>query len=286
MRVLVTGANGQLGSAIVREFARGHDVLPLTLDDLDLTAHASVMEAVARAAPAAIVNCAAYNDVDGAEDDPVTALEVNGFAVRSLAAAARQAGSVLVHYSSDFVFDGTGDRPYTEDDEPEPRSFYAISKLVGDWFAPDAGRHFVLRVESLFGAHAAPATRQSSVDRIIDTIRQGREARVFLDRTVTPSYVIDVAAATRHLLESGAPYGLYHCVNSGCTTWLDLALEIARLLNLNARLVAVPVAEVAMRARRPKYCALANGKLAAAGFAMPTWQDALARYLALPVIRS
>ena len=287
MRVLVTGANGLLGSAIVREFARGHDVLPLTIDDLDVTAHASVMASVARAAPDAIVNCAAYNDVDGAEDNPVTALEANGFAVRSLAAAARAAGATLVHYSTDFVFDGTDDRPYTEDDQPEPRSFYAISKLVGDWFAPDAGRHFVLRVESLFGAPTAgAAARQSSVDRIINAIRQGREARVFVDRTVTPSFVVDVAAATRHLLESGAPHGLYHCVNSGCATWLDLALEIARLLNLNARLVAVPVAEVAMRARRPKYCALANGKIAAAGFAMPTWQDALARHLALPLNRS
>jgi len=280
VKILVTGAAGLLGSVIVREFARGHEVVPLTIDDLDLTAHEAVMAAVARVAPDAIVNCAAYNDVDGAEDHAVEALEVNGFAVRSLAAAARTAGAALVHYGTDFVFSGTGDRPYTEEDRPEPRSFYAISKLIGEWFARDAGRHYVLRVESLFGGAAAGTPpRRSSVDRIVEALREGREARVFVDRTVTPSYVADVAAATRHVLESGAPDGLYHCVNSGVCTWFELAAEIARLLGVAAHLVAVPVAEVPMRANRPKYCALANGKLAAAGFAMPAWQDALARYL-------
>jgi dTDP-4-dehydrorhamnose reductase len=281
MRVLVTGAAGQLGSVIVREFARNHDVVPLTIDDLDLTVHHAVMAAVARVAPDAVINCAAYNDVDGAENHPVDALEVNGFAVRSLAAAARAAGAVFVHYGTDFVFDGAAGRPYTEEDQPEPRSFYAISKLVGEWFARDAGRHYVLRVESLFGGTSVdPSAHRSSVDRIVDAIREGREARVFIDRTVTPSYVVDVAAATLHLLESHSPHGLYHCVNSGVTTWFALAAETARLLGAAARLVAMPVADVPMRASRPKYCALANGKLAAAGFAMPAWQDALARYVA------
>ncbi len=280
MKILVTGAAGQLGSVIVRECAPAHEVVPLTIDDLDLTRHDSVVATVARVAPHAIINCAAYNDVDGAEDHAVEALEVNGFAVRSLAAAARAAGAVLVHYSTDFVFDGTGGRPYTEEDRPEPSSFYAVSKLTGEWFARDAGRHYVLRVESLFGGESSdPSAHRSSVDRIVDAIRAGHEARVFVDRTVTPAYVVDVAAATRRLLESRAPHGLYHCVNSGVTTWFELAAEIARLLGLPARLVAVPVADVTMRANRPKYCALANAKLAAAGFAMPAWQDALARYL-------
>jgi dTDP-4-dehydrorhamnose reductase len=283
MKVLVTGANGQLGSAIVREFSRGHEVVPLTMDQLDLTGHEAVMATVGRAAPDVIINCAAYNDVDGAEENPVQALEVNGFAVRSLALAARASGAALVHYSSDFVFDGTADRPYTEADQPEPQSFYAISKLVGEWFAGDAGRHYVLRVESLFGGVGVETSaRRSSVDRIVDAVREGREARVFVDRTVSPSFVVDVTTATRFLLEKGAAPGLYHCVNSGCTTWFELAAEIARLLGRDARLVAVPVAEVSLRARRPKYCALANGKLAAAGFAMPSWQDALARHLSRP----
>ena len=280
MRVLITGAVGQLGSAMVAEFSRGHDVVPLTIEDLDLTRHADVMARISREKPEAIINCAAYTDVDGAEDHPQAALEVNAFAVKSLAAAARETGAVLVHYSTDFVFDGRADRPYTEQDQPEPRSFYAISKLLGEWFARDAARHLILRVESLFGGVTGDAPgKRSSVDKIIDAIRAGREARVFVDRTVTPSYVVDVAAATRFLLERSGPFGLYHSVNSGACTWFDLAQEVARELGVNARLLAVPVAAVTMRAARPKYCALSNAKLAAIGFEMPTWQDALARHL-------
>jgi dTDP-4-dehydrorhamnose reductase len=281
MKVLITGAIGQLGTAMVREFSRGHDVVPLTITDLDLTRHADVLARVAREKPAVIVNCAAYTDVDGAEDHAQEALEVNAFAVKSLAAAARNAGAALVHFSTDFVFDGRVDRPYTEEDQPEPRSSYAVSKLLGEWFAREAERHFVLRVESLFGGVTGDAPgKRSSVDKIIDAILEGREVRVFVDRTVSPSYIVDVAAATRALLEQPAAPGLYHCVNSGASTWFELAREIARLLGVNARLVAVPVAAVTLRAARPQYCVLSNAKLARAAFTMPSWQDALARHLA------
>jgi dTDP-4-dehydrorhamnose reductase len=199
---------------------------------------------------------------------------VNAFAVRSLARAAGAAGAVLVHYSTDFVFDGETDRPYTEADEPRPKSVYGQSKLLGEWFALDAGG-VVLRVESLFGG---PKPR-SSVDKIISALLADREAPVFVDRVVSPSYVDDVAWATAVLLETGAARGLYHCVNTGHATWHDLGVEIARLLGRPARLAPIRVADVQMRASRPRYCALTNDKLARAGAPMPTWQDALGRYV-------
>ena len=284
MRIVITGADGQLGTAMVREFSSDHEVVPLTIEDLDITDHAQVLARVADLRPAVIINCAAYTNVDGAEDDPVAALGVNAFGVRSLGVAAASVGATLVHYSTDFVFDGRATQPYTEQDEPAPRSFYAASKLVGEWFAREAGRHYVLRVESLFGGGAeGPAGRRASVDRIIDALLEGRDAPVFVDRTVSPSYIVDVARATRALLERSAPDGLYHCVNSGHCTWHDLGLEVARLLRVEARLVPVAVASVKLRAERPQYCALANRKLASAGFEMPSWQDALARYLRVRV---
>jgi dTDP-4-dehydrorhamnose reductase len=278
VRIFVTGAAGQLGAVIVHQFQEAGDVVTAaTRQVLDLRRHADVMGAVRAARPDVIVNCAAYNDVDGAEDDIQQAFETNAFAVRSLARAAREAGAALVHYSTDFVFDGETDRPYTEEDRPRPQSVYASSKLVGEWFAADVPRHYVLRVESLFGGPAA----RSSIDRILDALAGGREARVFVDRVVSPSYVEDVAAATRRLLAVGAPAGLYHCVNGGHTTWYELGRELARLAGADeARLMPVPVASVALRARRPRYAALSNAKLAAAGVAMPPWEDAVARYVA------
>jgi dTDP-4-dehydrorhamnose reductase len=280
MRVAVVGAGGHLGSAIVHEFQRAHEVTALDRAALDLTSASTVDEVIARLAPEVIVNCAAYNAVDAAEDAPVDALAVNAFGVRSLARAARGHGAVLVHYSTDFVFDGTADAPYAEGDEPNPRSVYAVSKLLGEWFAADIARAYVIRVESLFGR--VPGARRSggSLQAIVSTLAAGGAVRVFEDRTVSPTYVIDAARATRALVERQAPVGLYHCVNSGSATWADVAREAARLLGVEPRLNPVRLADVPLRATRPRYCALSNAKLAAAGIAMPTWQDALARDVA------
>ena len=282
MKILVTGAAGQLGTTIARDYADRADIVPATRASLDIGDAAAVRAFLARERPDAVINCAAFNDVDGAEDHAADAIRVNALAVRALARAAADAGTILVHFSTDFVFDGETTRPYVEEDEPSPQSVYASSKLLGEWFAADAPRHYVLRVESLFGG----TERRSSIDRIVDAVKAGVPARVFTDRTVTPSYVADVAEATWGLLASSARGGLYHCVNSGMTTWFALAEEIGRVLGVEPRLVPVRMADVPMKARRPRYPALSNEKLARAGIAMPSWQDALRRYLAVAVRRA
>lgn len=276
MKVVVTGAAGQLGQAIIVRLGREHTVTPCTRADVNLTDHAAVMAFIERAAPNAIVNCASYNDVDGAEQHQQRAFAVNAFAPRTLARAAEAVDAVLMHYSSDFVFAGTASRPYTEEDEPEPQSVYAQSKLVGEWMVAGWHKHYLLRVESLFGGPQA----RSSVDRIIGALRQGAESPVFFDRVVSPSFVDDVAGATAYLLRSAVPFGLYHCVNTGQATWLELGKEIARVLgHSDASLKPVSVDDVKLRAARPRFAALDNQKLIAAGYAMPTWQDAVGRYL-------
>lgn len=279
MRVVVVGAAGQLGRVTAESWAAGHDVTPLTRREVDLTDAAALERAIEAATPDLIVNCAAYNDVDGAEEAPVTAFAVNALAVRSLAAAAARTGATLVHYSTDFVFDGV-DRttPYTEADPPKPQSVYGTSKLVGEWLAAAAPRAYVLRVESLFGGVYV----RSSVDKLIAGLERGEPLRVFADRTLTPSYVADVVQATHRLVETKAPAGLYHCVNSGVTNWLELAEELVRLTGrgATARLEPVPFASVPLKAKRPQYCALSNAKLRAAGVEMPEWRDALRRHLA------
>jgi dTDP-4-dehydrorhamnose reductase len=175
----------------------------------------AVARAVATVRPDVIINCAAFNDVDGAESAPVAALAVNAFAPRNLARAARDADAVLVHYGTDFVFDGRASQPYDEMATPSPQSTYAASKLLGEWFALEAPHSYVLRVESLFGSPLNWTGRRGTFDGILSNLEQGREVRAFTDRIVSPGYVVDIAAATRHLVMSAAAPGLYHCVNSG-----------------------------------------------------------------------
>jgi dTDP-4-dehydrorhamnose reductase len=280
VKLLVIGAAGQLGSAATEMLSSRHDVTAWTRRELDLGDAPAIVQRITAARPEVILNCAAYNDVDGAESDAVSAIQVNAMAVRAMAEAAEAIGATLVHYSTDFVFDGPPTRttPYVETDAPKPLSTYGASKLLGEWFARQVPSHYVLRVESLFGG---PRTH-SSVDKIVASIERGAETRVFEDRIVTPSYVEDVVIATERLLDRRGPIGLYHCVNSGETNWLILAERIAQLMGkTDAKLVGVPVAKVTLPARRPQYCGLSNEKLAAAiGMPLPSWQDAIARHIA------
>ena len=274
--VLVIGASGQLGEAMTRHLAEHHEVVGWSRDELDLGTPDAVAGSVGALCPDVIINCAAYNDVDGAQRDPEQAFSTNAWAVRTLARAAGDLDATFVHYSTDFVFDGASDRPYREDDAPNPRSTYAVSKLLGEWFAATLPRHYVLRVESLFGGHRA----RSSVDKMLAAIQKGEEVRAFSDRTVSPSYVDDVVTATTALVEGGHPWGLYHCVNTGWATWADVAREIARLAGRpDARIVEARIADAGLDAPRPKFAALSNAKLAVAGIEMPTWQDALGRHV-------
>ena len=276
--VLVVGAGGQLGEAMVDGLSAGHEVIRRTRADLDVTDAAAVRQQIAAMCPDAIVNCSGYTNVDGAEDEPRAALAVNAWAPRAMARAAAEVDATLVHFSTDFVFDGETSRPYTEDDVPNPRGVYAMSKLLGEWFAAGSARHYVLRVESLFGGRRA----KSSIDAIADAIHAGRPVRAFIDRVVSPSYVEDVVAVTRALLDRRPAAGVYHCVNSGHATWVEVAQEIATLADRpDAPIDAVRLADAALRVPRPLFAALANDKLRAAGIPLPPWREALSRYYRL-----
>lgn len=277
MTVLVTGADGQLGQALVARLSTVARVHAFSRATLDVTSHDAVARACAGVQPNVVFNGAAFTDVDGAQQQAVTALAVNGLAPGILARAAAAHGATFVHYSTDFVFAGREPREWTEEDAPNPQSVYGQSKLMGEWLARDCPRHYVLRVESLFGG----PRRRSTIDRIVDGLRAGREVRLFHDRTVSPSFVDDVVEASWTLVNGSAPAGVYHCVNTGATTWLEMGQEIASQLGMaGTPIVSTSVADVTMAAARPQYAALSNRKLADAGVTMPAWEDALRRYLA------
>jgi dTDP-4-dehydrorhamnose reductase len=278
MKIAVVGARGQLGAAVLHECGARHELVPLGRNDVDLTNDAAVSQVLTKAHPDVIINCAAYNRVDDAEKNPVEALNVNAFAVRALARVAERIGAILVHYGSDFVFDGKASTPYTEEDRPNPQSFYAASKMLGEWFALDFPKAYVLRVESLFGSAPGAAPAKGSVASIADALLHGGAPKVFSDRTVSATYVLDAAWATLRLIETNAPFGLYHCVNSGWCTWVELAEALARELGVEPRLTPVLMAGIKFPAARPLYCALSTEKLRSVGIAMSGWQDAVGRY--------
>jgi dTDP-4-dehydrorhamnose reductase len=278
MRIVVTGAGGQLGQVLARELRRGgHEVAAMTRAALDVTQREQVLDRVGKLRPQAVVNAAAFG-VEPSEDDPKTALAVNAFAVRTLAEACRNADATLLHFSSDFVFDGAATSAYRETDRPNPGSVYGATKLLGEWYAQGAPRHFVLRVESLFGVPEG----KSTIDRMFEEFRAGRTVNAFYDRTVSPAYVDDVAAASRRLLEGKASSGVYHCVNAGFTTWHELAMELRRQIGSPSNVIPVSAETIESKVSRPKFAALSNEKLANLGIELPAWQSALSRALAAP----
>lgn len=276
-RVLVTGAGAQLGGAILTRLAGAYRLDGLTRQQLDVTSSTAVEAAVRDLSPDVVVNCASYNDVDGAERDAVAALEINGLAVGHLADACTRYGARLVHYSTDFVFDPAEDPGLLVETSPvAPRSVYAQSKLLGELLAKRTPRHWVFRVASLYGG----ARTKSSLDRIATMLLEGGTVKAFANRTVTSSYVPDLADALAQALARDIAPGVYHCVNTGKATWLEVARTLATALGRDAAQAVTPSVfdPAAFPARRPTYAALSNAALAARGVTLPAWQDAIARY--------
>lgn len=286
MRIAIIGAQGQLGKSLRRQLAG--DVAALSHADLELTDADSVDAALARAAPDVVINAAAYNFVDRAEDEPDTAFAVNGLGPRNLAVACNAREAVLVHVSSDYVFSGRIDVeslharrtiPYCEIDRPEPLSAYAVSKLAGEYFVRSiARRHFVLRTCGLFG-ETKQAGRGNFVETMLRLAEERGELRVVDDQRCTPTAAVDLAKAIGLLIETNR-YGLYHATNSGSATWYEFACEIFRQARRELDVHPITTDEFGAKARRPCYSVLDTGKLSTAtGFELPPWQDALRRYL-------
>ena len=275
--LLVTGAHGQLGCAVLEKAtARGLAAVGHDLDTLDITDAAAVTAALERIRPRALVNCAAWTAVDDCEGDPGLALEVNGTAVGHLAAACAAVGATLVQVSTDYVFSGASARPYREDDPVGPTSAYGRSKLEGERLAQRAPEHLVVRTAWLFGRGG-----RSFVTAIRGQVEAGSSSlRVVADQRGCPTYCDDLAEAILGLLERRAR-GTVHAVNSGATTWHAFALEIVRQLGAAVEVRPALTADVPRPAPRPANSVLDTSRLAALlGGPLPTWQDALRRYLA------
>jgi dTDP-4-dehydrorhamnose reductase len=277
---MVAGAAGQLGQALVARlgaqvaWAGGHEAL-------DVRDGAAVREAVARARPDVVFNATAYNKVDGAESEPDEAFAVNEAGPRHLAEAAAEAGALVVHVSTNYVFDGALSRPYTEDDPAHPLSVYGRSKLAGERAVAEADpAHLVVRTSALFGRGGNRAKGGTFVERVLAGARAGKPLRIVSDQEVSTTYAPDLALGLIALVERGAR-GVFHVVNDGTCTWHALAVEALRQAGVDAPVEAVTSAELNAPAKRPRYSVLSTAKYRALGLPpLREWRAALAAHLA------
>ncbi|MDH4226273.1 MAG: dTDP-4-dehydrorhamnose reductase [Deltaproteobacteria bacterium] len=282
MKVLLTGSGGMLAEDLRPVFkAKGHDVIVVRKDAVDITHKMAVDLAVRAAAPDVLINCAAYTKVDRAEDDEALAMKVNGEAPGILAETCRKAGVKLVHYSTDFVFDGSKSTPYTEEDVVNPISVYGKSKLEGERRIIASGcEYLIIRTAWLFGH-----TGVNFPKRIVTLAGERDELNIVYDQTGTPTYTVDLAEATLNLLGKKAS-GIFNFTNDGIASWYDFAyltLELernkGRALKLN-RVNPILTAGYKTPAARPPYSVLDKAKYRnITGAAIPHWTDALKRFV-------
>ena len=274
MRALVTGAGGMLGREAVAVLrARGHEVAGLAREELDVTDARAVEEAVAAVRPGAVVNCAAFTDVDGAEEAEAEATRVNDGGAALLAATAAGHGAKVVYVSSDYVFDGSKRRPYVESDLPSAISAYGRTKQAGETsVAVSNPEHFIVRSSWLFGAGGG-----NFVETMLRLGSEQPEVVVVSDQVGCPTYTAHLAEGIAILLE-GEEFGIHHLCGSGSCSWYEFAQEIFDLAGIDCDVLAGTTEMLGRTARRPAYSVLGSER--PEPIVLPHWKQGLAEYLA------
>jgi dTDP-4-dehydrorhamnose reductase len=280
-RVAIFGSGGQLGVELKSEFTkRGYLVEGFERSRVDITDADKVEDVLARFDPAVVLNAAAYNQVDVAEKEPQAAYLVNGLAVRNLALACRQIDARLVHFSTDYVFDGLAGRAYVETDIPHPLGAYAVSKLAGEFYARAySDTALVIRTSGVFGPGGLDTARGNFVELMLRLAANRQPIRVVEDHVASPAFAPALASRTADLVEREAQ-GLFHIGGGTPISWYDWALKIFDAAGLKPQIKATNEREFRTAARRPKYSALSNAKMESLGIApMPSLDEAISLYL-------
>ena len=281
MKVLLIGANGQLGTDMHRVFRdAGDTVFPYVHAQLDVCSEARVAEVLDQTHPDLVLNTAAYHRVEECEKKSELAFQVNGTAPMQLAIACQKTGATLVHFSTDYVFGGYAkNTPYDETDRPAPLNVYGASKVLGEYLIPDyTDRYFVMRVCGLYGVAGSSGKGGNFVETMLKKGMAGESVRVVDDQVLTPTYTADLAEAVRKLVVT-EKYGLYHLTSEGECSWFDFTRHIFESASIRAKLSPVKSAEFNSPVKRPSYSVLSKAKARALGVSLPSWKDALPRYL-------
>ena len=279
MKIALLGANGQLGQDLQRAL-QSHDVRPFTRKDFDVTDHTATRAALINLRPEVVLNTTAYHRVDDCESQPELAYSANVLAVLNLVRTANELKAVLVHISTDYVFDGKSRVPYTEKSEPFPLSVYANSKLAGELLVRAMSqKYFLIRSCGLYGAAGSQGKGGNFVETMLAKARRGESIKVVDDQIVTPTYTVDLARQIAAVLTTDH-FGLFHMTNEGSCTWHEFARAIFELSGMQVDLSPTSSDIYKSPAIRPKYSVLENARLKDLGLnQMRHWRDALAAYL-------
>ncbi|WP_163144077.1 dTDP-4-dehydrorhamnose reductase [Bacillus sp. 22-7] len=276
MKVLVTGYGGQLGYDVVREGAkRGLEMIGTTSSDLNITEENRVSEYLNKVKPDAIIHCAAYTAVDKAEEDQESCYDVNVHGTKYLANAAKEVNAKFVYISTDYVFDGEGEIPFSEDTTPNPIGYYGETKYKGEQIVQSLlNDYFIVRISWVFGING-----KNFIKTMLRLSETRDELNVVGDQYGSPTYTLDLARLLIDMVQTDR-FGIYHASNEGFCTWADFASEIFKLSNREVKVNAITTEEYPTRAVRPKNSQMSKVKLVSNGFnPLPEWQDALARYM-------
>ncbi len=280
-QVAIFGCKGQLGIELKAEFTRrGFQVAGFDRTQVDITDAAQVETPLASVQPSIILNAAAYNQVDLAEKEPLAAFQVNALAVRNLAVASRKLDAKLVHFSTDYVFDGNADRLYREEDQTHPLGAYAVSKLAGELYASAyLDRVLIIRTSGVYGPGGMDTARGNFVELMLRLAAKSQPLRVVEDLAASPTFAPALASRTADLLEHEA-IGVYHLGGGAAISWYDWASKIFSAAGLTPPLTPTTEREFQSAARRPKCSALSNAKAEALGIApMPSLDQAIRLYM-------
>lgn len=276
MKVLVTGVKGQLGYDVVNELQkRGMEAVGVDIEEMDITDAAGVHEVITKAAPDAVIHCAAYTAVDAAEDNIELCRRVNADGTANVARACKELDIKMIYISTDYVFDGQGERPWEPDDERHPLNVYGQTKYEGELAVQKAlEKYFIVRIAWVFGVNG-----KNFVKTMLRLSENNSRITVVNDQFGSPTYTYDLARLLVDMVLTDK-YGIYHATNEGICTWYDFACEIFRQAGIEMEVVPVSAAEYKAKAKRPENSRMNKDKLVQNGFErLPSWQDALKRYM-------
>lgn len=278
MKVAIIGSTGQLGTDLMKVLKDTNELIGLTHQDLEVTDYTSCL-LLEKHRPDVIINTAAFHKTEQCEDEPLRAFSVNAIGARNVAMISKEVNATVVFISTDYVFDGSNNSPYTEDAPPNPINTYGISKLAGEFLTKLNPKHYVIRVASLFGVAGASGKGGNFIETMLKKASQNEPIGVVDDMWMSPTYTKDAAVMIKRIIEDKLPFGTYHATNQGSCTWFELAKQIFQLTGLNPALTPTKTDQVKAKAKRPMYSALTSTKLARHGVKAREWREALQDYL-------